>query len=403
MRPLVRPGLALAVAALLGTGCGDRSSSAPSAQERPAPGPPPRAVRAQPAVQERVARVVLSTGTLAAEDQVVLGTKVAGRVAEMSVDLGSRVRRGDTIARLDQTDFKVRVDQAEAALQQARSRLGLSATGTDEQVDPEQTAIVRQARAVREEARLTRDRSEVLVKQDLIARAQMDTAVANLQVAEGRYQDAIEEVRNRQAILAQRRAELEEARQRLADSVIVSPINGAVSQRQASAGEYLATGAPVTTLVRTHPLRLRTPIPETEAAGVRIGHQVRVTLESDPTPHTGRVVRLSPIIQEQNRTLLIEAEVPNERGALRPGSFARVEIITEAVQPVVLVPASSIVVFAGVEKVLLVREGRSVEQRVATGRRRGERVEVTDGLKGGEMVVLEPGNLTGGQSVTVTP
>jgi RND family efflux transporter MFP subunit len=360
-------------------------------------------VRAQPAVQERVARVVLSTGTLAAEDQVVLGTKVAGRLAEILVDLGSRVRRGDTIARLDQTDFKVRVDQAEAALQQARSRLGLSVTGTDEQVDPEQTAIVRQARAVREEARLTRDRSEMLVKQDLIARAQMDTAVANLLVAEGRYQDALEEVRNRQAILAQRRAELEEARQRLADSVIVSPIDGAVSQRQASVGEYLATGAPVTTLVRTHPLRLRTPVPEGEAAGVRIGHQVRLTLEGEPNAYAGRVVRLSPIIQEQNRTLLIEAEVPNERGTLRPGSFARVEITTETVQPVVLVPTSSIVVFAGVEKVLLVREGRSVEQRVVTGRRRGERVEVMDGLKGGEMVVLEPGNLTGGQSVTVKP
>jgi multidrug efflux pump subunit AcrA (membrane-fusion protein) len=395
--------LVLVVAALLGAGCGDRSSSAPSAQERPAPPPPARAVRAQPAAQERVARVVLSTGTLAAEDQVVLGTKVAGRVAEITVDLGSRVRRGETIARLDQTDFKVRVDQAEAALQQARSRLGLSVSGTDEQVDPEQTAIVRQARAVREEARLTRDRSEVLVKQDLIARAQMDTAVANLQVAEGRYQDALEEVRNRQAILAQRRAELEEAWQRVADSVLVSPIDGAVSQRQASVGEYLATGAPVTTLVRTHPLRLRTPVPEAEAAGVRIGHQVRLTLEGDPTAHAGRVVRLSPIIQEQNRTLLIEAQVPNERGTLRPGSFARVEITTEAVLPVVLVPTSSIVVFAGVEKVLLVREGRSVEQRVVTGRRRGERVEVTDGLKGGEMVVLEPGNLTGGQSVTVTP
>jgi RND family efflux transporter MFP subunit len=403
MRPAARSVLLLIVPALIGTGCGDRSASAPSAQERPAPAPAPRTVRAQPAVQERVARVVLSTGTLAAEDLVVLGTKVAGRVAEMNVDLGSRVRRGDTIARLDQVDFKVRVDQAEAALQQARARLGLSATGQDERVDPEQTAIVRQARAVREEAQLTRDRAEVLVKQDLIARAQVDTAVANLQVAEGRYQDALEEVRNRQAILAQRRAELEEARQRLADSVLVSPIDGAVSQRQASVGEYLATGAAVTTLVRTHPLRLRMPVPESAAAGVRVGHRVRLSVEGDPTVYGGRIVRLSPIVQEQNRTLMVEAEVPNERGTLRPGSFARVEITTDAVQPVVVVPASSVVVFAGVEKVLLVREGRALEQRVVTGRRRGEHIEIADGLKGGELVVLEPGNLTGGQAVTVTP
>jgi RND family efflux transporter MFP subunit len=344
----------------------------------------------------------MATGTLAADDQVVLGTKVAGRVAELLVDFGGRVARGQTIARLDQTDFKVRVDQADAALQQARARLGLPpAGGPEDRIDPEQTAIVRQARAVLEEARLTRDRSERLVAQDLIARAQMDTALASLQVAEGRYQDALEEVRNRQALLAQRRAELEEARQRLADTVLLSPVDGAVSQRQTSVGEYLSAGAPVVTLVRIHPLRLRVPVPEREAAGVRIGQEVRLTVEGDPTVYRGRVVRLSPIVQEQNRTLLVEAEVPNERAALRPGAFARVEIMTETVQPMVMLPVASIIVFAGVEKVLLVREGKTVEQRVVTGRRQGERVEITEGLTGGETIVHEPGNLSGGQAVTV--
>jgi RND family efflux transporter MFP subunit len=364
---------------------------------------PAREVRVVPAAERGVPRTIAVTGTLAADEQVTVSAKVAGRLERTEVDLGSRVRRGQTIAQLDQTDFKLRVAQAEAALQQARARLGLPPAGDSEHVDPERTAIVRQARAVLDEARLTRDRTTQLVKQDLIARAQLDTAEANLQVAEGRYQDALEEVRNRQAVLAQRRSELELARQQLADTVVVSPVDGAVSQRHALPGEYLAAGAPMATVVRTHPLRLRVSVPEREAAAVRVGQTVRLTIEGDATVYGGRVVRLAPIVQELNRTLTVEAEVPNERGALRAGAFTRAEIVTQAAQPVVTVPASALVVFAGVEKVLVVRDGRAAEVRVQTGRRLGEEIEILGGLKRGEPVVDRPGNLTGGQPVTVRP
>lgn len=400
MCPRALTAVAIALTVLL-SGCPDRS--AVSGEEPKGKAPAPREVRVTPAVARTVARKVSATGTLAADDQVVLGTKVAGRLAEVAVDLGTRVQRGQMIGTLDQSDFKLRVDQAEAALQQARVRLGLAPTGGDERVDPEQTAIVRQARAVLDEARLTRDRSAKLIEQGLIARAQLDSAEASLQVAEGRYQDALEEVRNRQAIIAQRRSELDLARQQLTDTVILSPLDGAVSLKQASVGEYLAAGAPIATLVRVHPLRLRMPVPEREGGGVRVGHAVTLTVEGDPTVYRGRVVRLSPIVQEQNRTLLVEAEVPNERGFLRPGSFARAEIMTEVSQSVLTVPASAIIVFAGVEKVLVVREGRTAEVRVTTGRRLGEDVEIVEGLKRGEAVVARPGNLVGGQPVTVTP
>ena len=391
----------MAALSLALAGCrGDTVASAdqPKAKSQ---APPPKEVTVTPVAERSLARTVTANGTLAADEQVVLGTKVAGRLAEVTVDLGTRVKRGQVIGRLDQSDFKLRVDQAEAALQQARARLGLSPTGSDEQVDPAQTAIVRQAHAVLEEARLTRDRSIKLMQQDLIARAQLDTAEANLKVAEGRYQDAVEEVRNRQGIIAQRRSELDLARQQLSDTVLVSPFDGAVSLKQASVGEYLAAGAPVATLVRVHPLRLRVPVPEREGLGVRSGQPVKLTVEGDTTAYTGRIVRLSPIVQEQNRTLMVEAEVPNERALLRPGSFARVEIVTDTGQPVVTVPAASIITFAGVEKVLVVRQGKTAEVRVTTGRRLGDDVEIVDGLKRGDPVVAAPGNLTGGQSVTV--
>ncbi len=401
-RMSVRSLIIVSLGALGLFGC--RGEHPAAAQDKPkAQAPPAREVRVVPAGERALPRTVTTTGTLAAEDQVTLSAKVAGRVERIDVDLGSRVRRGQPIAQLDQTDFKLRVDQAEAALQQARARLGLPPTATDEQVVPEKTAIVRQARAVLDEARLTRDRSVKLLEQQLIARAQLDTAEANLQVAEGRYQDALEEVRNRQAVLAQRRSELELARQQLTDTVVLAPVDGAVSQRQASPGEYLGAGAPMATLVRIHPLRLRVAVPEREAISVRTGQLVRLTIDGDATVYTGRVVRLAPIVQELNRTLTVEAEVPNERGLLRAGAFARAEIVTDVAQPIVTVPTSALVVFAGVEKVLVVRGGKTAEVRVQTGRRLGEEVEIVEGLKRGESVVDKPGNLTGGQAVSVRP
>ena len=407
-RMSIRPLLGILVLALGLSACRGEFPASAASQEKPkaqAPSAsvPTREVRVVPAAERSLPRTVAATGTLAAEDQVTLSAKVAGRVESIDIDLGTRIRQGQPLARLDQTDFKLRVEQAEAALQQARARLGLSPTGTDEKIDPEQTAIVRQARAVLDEARLTRDRSVKLLEQQLIARAQLDTAEANLQVAEGRYQDALEEVRNRQAVLAQRRSELDLARQQLTDTVVLAPIDGAVSQRLTSRGEYLAVGAPMATLVRIHPLRLRVSVPEREASGVRVGQMVRLTIEGDPTVYSGRVVRLAPIVQELNRTLTVEAEIPNERGLLRAGAFARAEIVTEAGQPIITVPTSSLIVFAGVEKVLVVRGGKTAEIRVQTGRRLGDTIEIVEGLKKGEQVVDSPGNLAGGTAVSIKP
>lgn len=383
------------------SGCGQDSPATASADKTS--GPKPREVRVMPAAEVRMPRTVALTGTLAAEDLIVLSLKVTGRLADLGVDLGSPVRRGQVVARLDPMDFKLRLEQAEAALQQARARLGLSPRGTDDRVDAAQTALVRQARAVLDEARLNRERMARLAEQHLVARAQLDTAVAGEQVAEGRYQDALEEVSNRQAILAQRRSELELARQSLADTVLTAPIDGMIRERRAAVGEYLAAGAPVATLVRVHPLRLVLAVPERSAIGIRIGQEVRVGVEGDSTTYRGRVARLSPSIQEQSRTLTVEAEVPNERGTLRPGAFARADIVVAADQPTVFVPASAIVVFAGIEKVLTVQDGRAVERRVQTGRRESHRVEIVSGLAAGEAVVVEPGNLVGGQRVTVQP
>ncbi len=395
VRPVVVLALAAAMSACQSDSRAERAAPPGKAQEAA------RAVRVVPAAEGRLPRTVTVTGTLAADQEIFAGFKVAGRVSELLVDLGSPVRKGQLLARLDPTDFRIRVEQAEAALRQVRASLGLSPDGTDVRVDPEKTGQVREARAVLEEARLNRDRMAKLVEKDYVARADFDAARSRLLVAEGRHQAAVEDVRNRQELLAERSSALLLARQQLSDTELRSPTDGAVRERRASVGEYLAAGAPAVALIRIHPLRLKVAVPERDAPGIRVGQAVRVRPEGAPAEYAGKVVRLSPAIQEQNRTLVVEAEVANREGRLRPGTFARAEIVASAERPVVLVPSNAIVTFAGIERVFGVRDGKAVEKRIRTGRRVGDRVEVLEGLRAGEPVILDPGNLADGRPVVV--
>jgi RND family efflux transporter MFP subunit len=351
------------------------------------------------ALLQPLERTVSVTGTLAAEEQVALSFKVTGRVHELLVDLGSPVRRGQVLARLTPTDFELRVQQADAALQQARARLGLPAQGDDSTVNPEQTALVRQSRAVRDEARLTRDRVKTFVERGISSRADLDAAEASLEVAAGRYQDALEEIRNREAVLAQRRSELALASQALEDTVLRAPIDGAVRERQVTEGEFRSAGTPVLTIVRTDPLLLRVAVPERAATALRRGQAVRVRVEGDPATYEGKLVRLGAAIDEGNRTLPVEAVVSNRAGALRPGMFAAAEIIIERQDNALVVPNDAIVTFAGVQKVLLVKDGRAREQRVRTGRRTGGSVEIIEGVKAGDVVIVNPGDIVDGVAV----
>jgi RND family efflux transporter MFP subunit len=362
---------------------------------------PAREVRLTRAEEGRLARTVTVSGTLAADEQAELGIKVAGRIQQVMVDIGDPVRRGQPIARIIPTDLELRAQQARTALEQARARLGIPAGGPDRMVDPQETSVVKQAVANLKQASLTRDRMARLLEEKLIPQSDFDAAEASRSVAEARYQEAIEEVNARQGLLAQRRSELALAERQLADSVVTAPFDGRISERLVSAGDYVPVGGAVAVLVRVHPLRLKLAVPEREAAGVKVGLPVQLSVDGDPGTYNGKVARISPAISEENRTLLVEAEVPNTDGRLKPGSFAKAEIEIEAAETAILVPASSVVTFAGIEKVIGVEEGKAVEKRVRTGRRSGDRVEILDGIAAGDPVVLEPGNLVTGQPVKV--
>jgi RND family efflux transporter MFP subunit len=381
-------------------GCSASPGAAPNVSK--ADDTAPRNVNIATAVEKPLDQLVVVTGTLAAEQEITLGLKVAGRVAELPVDLGSTLNKGDVVARLDTTDFLLRVRQSEASLQQARVRLGLPSTGTSEDVNIEQTAPVRAARAQMDSARARLDRALQLSENGLMAKADLDAVTGAYKVAEADYADALDEAKNRQGILAQRRSELEIARQQLADSVLYAPIAGAIRQRNANVGEYLAAGAPVVTLVQMDPLRLKTEVPERDAMQIRAGMMVRVSVEGAAGTHQGRVVRLSPAIDEASRTLLVETEVSNARNVLRPGAFARAEIVVSSIQHALLVPAASIATFAGIDRVFVVKDGRASEKRIRTGRRTEAGVEILEGIVAGDQVVIEPGSLTDGEKVVAT-
>lgn len=388
----------IAVTALgsLAGGCTGKVDSHSAAEQ-------PRRVQVVKAEKRKIPRTVVAVGTLAAEDRAELGFKVAGRLDRWNVDLGSQVTAGSVLAELDARDYELRRDRARAALEQARARLGLPVAGNDDGLDPQAVGIVRQAKARLEQATVNLNRSRELRDQGILAQAELDATEAAFKVAQSLHDDALEEVNNRRGILSERRSDLALAQQQLTDTRLRAPFSGAVQQRRANRGEYLAAGAPVLTLVKLTPLRLRLDVPEREALNIRFGQEVAVRTEGATDAWTGRIVRLSPAIEEANRSLIVEAEVDNSRGLLRPGSFARAEIVTESGGDAVVVPASSLVLFAGIEKVVTVKDGKALDRPVTTGRRAGDAVEILSGLQDGEAVVVRPGNLTTGAAVEISP
>jgi RND family efflux transporter MFP subunit len=359
-----------------------------------------RQVKVVRVAETPIGQPVVVNGTLAAYDQAVISAKVPGRLQSIAVDLGSHVRRGQIVAKIDPQDYQIRVQQAEAALAQARARLGLSSDGSNDSVNPEQTGTVRQARALLDEAQLTKQRAATLLEQGVVARAEFDSAEAAYKVAHSRYQDAVEEIHNRQAVLSQRRSELALVRQQLLDTTIYAPFDGVVEEKTASVGEYIASGAPVLSIVKVNPLRFRAEIPERDARNVHTGQSISVSVEGIARNYAGKITRLSPVITEQNRVLVIEADIAND-GNLRAGSFSRANILTGDTSMAATIPANSIITVAGLEKVIIVDNDKAIERPITTKRRAEDWVEVIAGVNVGDMVVVNPGNLQTGQRVKV--
>ena len=218
-----------------------------------------------PATEDRLVRAITVTGTLAAEEQVTLSMKVTGRLKDLYVDLGSRVTRGQVLARLTPTDFDLRESQSEAALQQARARLGLPVQGDDDRIDPEKTSIVRSAQAQLDEARLTGS-----ARRPLSRRASRRKRRSIRPTPRCRWPKAATRMRSRRFAIGRRCSSngAPNSNWRARPSAIPPshrPLDGIVRERHVTVGQYLAAGSPAVTIVRVHPLRLRVAVPERDA------------------------------------------------------------------------------------------------------------------------------------------
>jgi RND family efflux transporter MFP subunit len=304
---------------------------------------------------ERTLQVV---GNLAAHDEAVVAAQVAGQIERSYVDVGDRTTAGQRMALIDTTAYQVLVRQSAATLARATARA--------------------------ENVGQNLKRVEQLTKDRIAPASELDQALADAGQARADVQVA-------QAADAMARLNLER-------SQVKAPFDGAVAERIAGVGDYVAIGAPIVKLVKTDPLRLRVQVPERESPAVRVGQVVRISVEGDSAVHSGRIARVAPALRENDRVLQVEADVPNH-GGLRAGLFARAQIVIAEKDQGLTVPPAALVTFAGLEKVVLVKGGRAIERTVVTGRRGDGWIEILSGLAAGDEVALEPAGLRTGQAV----
>ncbi|MFZ9853502.1 MAG: efflux RND transporter periplasmic adaptor subunit [Limisphaerales bacterium] len=384
--------LILAVSALsVGSGCRPDANRAKEGLE-------PLKVKVSPVEARSWEKTLTVLGSLEATDRSTLSTKNAGRLRSLQVEVGDRVVAGQTVAQIEPRDFELRLQQARAQLAQARARVGLAVDGTNDVVDEAAVPLVKEAQARLEESEAELERVRSLRDQKISSQAEWERAEAQHQVMLNRHGDSLQEARERKALLAQRRVELDIAQQQLTDTAVRAPFDGVVQSRIANVGEFLPAGSPVLTVVRMDPLRLLLDVPERASAEVAVGQTIRVAVEGRSQAHPARVARVSPALDSKTRLLRVEGELANP-GGLRPGAFVRAEIVLATGVRGLAVPSDAVVAFAGTEKAFLVQTNQAVERRVTTGRRRDGWVEILGGLQEGDRVIRNPGGIATGSPV----
>jgi len=363
--------------------------------------PAPVSVDAVEVQTRELQRSVEAVGTLDPNEQVTVSNQVEGIVEKLLVDLGDAVRTGQIIAQLDTRELELAVRQQDAALQQELARVGL--TDPEASFEETSTSQVRQAEAGFADARIKLDRTKKLAESGVIAQQQLDAQQAQYDAADAALRGARETVRNIRATIAARKAALALAQKKLADAKVVAPMAGFIKDRQAAVGQFLKANSPVVTIVQNSPLKLHADVPESAVAFVRVAGAVQFQVDAFPDrTFEGKITRLSPSVDQQSRTLKLEALVGNAEGLLKPGFFARVTIQTDRRDKVLTVPAEALVSVSGIEKVFVIEAGKVVETIVRSGARLGKEVEIVEGVSKGALIATSNlGNLQQGREVSV--
>jgi RND family efflux transporter MFP subunit len=375
-----------AVAAAIG--CGHGGAAAPAKATAPAEKAAPRTVAVTTADVQPWPRTVRVQGSLLAYENAIIGSKLAGRVESVEVDLGSVVKRGEPLVLLDASELELRVRLAQSQLEQACATIALKPTDDETTIKIENAAPVMLEQALLDEANSALERGKPLVASRAMTAAQMDTLVAQVNAAEARYRSALNTVREQIALIGVRRTELALARQAVDDARILAPFDGVVDQRRVAPGEYVQVGQAVVTLIRSDRLRFTAGVPESKADDVELGQIVNLEVAGVENPPDATVCRVSPVVMQTSRSVRIEADVPNESAQLQAGLFAEADIVVDPDAEALAVPASAVTRFAGVQKVWRVAEGNASQLTVRTGREENGRIEILSGLAPGDQVII---------------
>ena len=376
-------------AALLVAGC-DRSGQAAAARgggRGGRGGGRGQAVATEVTTVRRIAvqREVDLSGTLLSPDQARVSSEVAGIVRDVPVQLGTEMRAGDLLVRLEPRELQLALDRAEGQLRQIEAQLGIDRSQDRRPPSDDQIASVRQAMANRDDARNTFKRAQQLHDRGLMSQVDYDSAETRLKIAEANHQAAVDNVQALKATLQDRRAAFELAQKKVADASIRAPVSGAVAERLVQPGEFIRENTPVATIVQVSPLKLKTAIQEKHAGLIHPGQTVAFAVEAFPgRTFAGTVAYISPAVDQATRTFAVEALVENADRVLKPGFFAKGVVRTHRDENVLAVPEDSVSTLAGVSTVYAIDGGKARQQQVTLGARQDGLVEVTSGLKGDE-------------------
>ncbi len=374
------------------TGAENQSAdSRANAKKEPKPVP----VTVARVTKRRILRQVRVVGSLYGQDEITITPKVEGRILKTLADVGDRVKPGDTLLVIDDTDYRLAVNEAQRSLELELSRLGLKSLPKGI-VDVSQLPLVVRASFLEKNSQIRKDRINRLGTSSPEEREQAET---DNRVAQANYRQALLDAQTSLASAQLRQAQLDTALQRLADTRIVVPdpettlkdkkiVEYSVVQRMVTQGELLknspSTSMSAFKLVIDNPLKLQAAVPERHLSEIRPGQTVDLEVESYRNQtFQGKVTRINPSVDRTNRNFQIEVDVPNPDRKLRSGSFAKATIQTEADENALTVPEEAVMSFAGVVKVFAVRDDKSVEIPVSTG------VRILAGEKGRETAWIE--------------
>jgi multidrug efflux pump subunit AcrA (membrane-fusion protein) len=398
--PLQLFSLSLVLSGLLffAASCGGSKANVRNDNANAAAQPAAVEVTTATAITRELPQFFEATGSLSGDEQTDVSPSIAGKVVSINVDLGSYVKRGQTIVRLDDVDSKLRVqqaqaqlDQTKAALRQAEEKVGIR---PGQSFDVNKLPEVGNARVALELAEKNLRRSEKLIESGDISRSLYDQQKAQRDQLKEQYEAALSLARQNYAAVMTARANVKNAESQLNLALrsesytnVYSPIDGYVADRPADLGEYVSTTTKVATIVKINPLRLRIDIPEQAISTVSVGQSVSVTTSAWPDRNfSGRIARISPNVTPTSRTLIVEAEVQNAGGVLKPGQFATVRILQSRAAPAVLVPARAVRTESGVSRLFVIKDGKAQERQVQLGQTEGDLVEIKNGVAENENV-----------------